>query len=129
MECEPNYNFDIFQLVRQFEDMIQSGIDIYLDEKSLQRLMDYYADEHEYANAGKVAFEAIRHFPYNLNFRVANNLFPAWIFDVNNSEIRFRSDTTNQDIYLTISQSEVWGFREKMDFNMYKSKQILIPEN
>lgn len=70
MECEPNYNFDIFQLVRQFEEMIQSGIDIYLDEKSFQRLMDYYADEHEYANSGKVAFEAIRQFPYNLNFRV-----------------------------------------------------------
>jgi len=70
MECEPNYNFDILQLVRQFEEMIQSGIDIYLDENSLQRLMDYYVDEREYVNAGKVACEAIRHFPYNLHFRI-----------------------------------------------------------
>src|SRR5690606_28154703 len=57
MECEPNNNFDIFQLVRQFEEMILSGNEIYLDEKSLQRLMDYYVDEHEYANAEKVARE------------------------------------------------------------------------
>ncbi|MBY5956557.1 tetratricopeptide repeat protein [Membranicola marinus] len=70
MECEPNNNFDIFQLVRQFEEMIQSGIDIYLEEHQLQKLMDYYVDEHEYANAGKVAREAVRQYPYNLNFRV-----------------------------------------------------------
>ena len=70
MECEPNYNFDIFQLVRQFEEMIQSGIDMYLDEKSLQKLMDYYVEEHEYKNASTVAHEAVRKYPYNLQFRV-----------------------------------------------------------
>ena len=70
MECEPNYNFDIFQLVRQFEEMIQSGSDIYLDEKSLQKLMEYYVDEREYTNAVKVAREAVRLYPYDLHFRI-----------------------------------------------------------
>lgn len=70
MECEPNKNFDIFQLVRQFEEMIQSGNEIYLDEESLQMLMDYYVDEQELVNAGKVAREAVRQYPYNLSFRI-----------------------------------------------------------
>lgn len=70
MECEPNNNFDIFQLVHQFEEMTRSGNEFYLEKKSLQQLMDYFADEQEYTNAQKVAEEAVKQNPYNLCFRI-----------------------------------------------------------
>lgn len=70
MECESNKNFDIFQLVRQFEEMMLTGNEIYLDEKSFQQLTDYYVNEHELANAGKVTREAVKIYPYNLHFRI-----------------------------------------------------------
>ncbi|RNC63802.1 erythromycin esterase family protein [Proteiniphilum sp. X52] len=64
---------------------------------------------------------------YNLNFRIVNNIFHGWTFDANNSDIRFNTDTTDINKPIKFLQTERWGFREKMNLNMYSSKNILLP--
>lgn len=64
---------------------------------------------------------------YNLNFKIVDNTFHGWHFDVNNSAIHFLTDTTDLNRPIKFSQKETWGFREKMDFNMYSSKILLPP--
>lgn len=64
---------------------------------------------------------------YNLNFRIADNTFHGWFFDANNSDISFKTDTTDINQSIKFSQTERWGFREKINLNIYSSKSILLP--
>lgn len=70
MESIPNNNFDIFQLVFNFEEMMISGEDFYLDENAFLRILEYYEEEHEYENALKAANIAICRYKYNVDFYV-----------------------------------------------------------
>ncbi len=65
---------------------------------------------------------------YNLNFKFVDNIFHGWIFDANNSSIHFCADTSDLHKPIKFSQTEGWGYREKMNLNIYSSKMILLPE-
>ncbi|WP_236979057.1 tetratricopeptide repeat protein [Membranihabitans maritimus] len=70
MESRPNNDFDIFQLVFKFEEMVKSDIDHYIDEKSFMRLLEYFEDEREYNNALVAASMAVKRFQYNIDFHL-----------------------------------------------------------
>lgn len=64
---------------------------------------------------------------YNLGFQVVNKTLLGWIFDANNSQIRYETDTTNSTRSIKFSQTEIWGFREKLNMVVYSSRRILLP--
>lgn len=64
---------------------------------------------------------------YNLNFKTVNNICYGWTPKVNHSAIRCETDTTDLNRPIIFSQKEVWGFREKMNLNLYSS-MILLPK-
>jgi len=70
MKCEPNDNFDISPLVRRFEKMIKSGKRFYHEESEFLKLMEYYAEAHDYMFALKVSGEAMIQYPFNIDFRL-----------------------------------------------------------
>ena len=63
---------------------------------------------------------------YNLNFRVGQ-VFHGWINNINNSKIYHKADTTDTRKPIRFLQKELWGFREKMDMNLYSSRMLLLP--
>src|SRR5699024_1093881 len=70
MKCEPNDNFDISPLVRRFEKMIKSGKRFYHEESEFLKLMEYYAEAHDYMFALRVSGEAMIQYPFNIDFRL-----------------------------------------------------------
>ena len=64
---------------------------------------------------------------YNLGFQVVNKTLLGWIFDANNSQISYGTDTTNSKKSIKFSQTEIWGFREKLNMVVYSSRRILLP--
>lgn len=63
---------------------------------------------------------------YNLNFRVGQ-VFHGWINNINNSKLYHKADTTDARKPIRFLQKELWGFREKMDMNLYSSRMLLLP--
>lgn len=61
---------------------------------------------------------------YNLDFKIRNNYFGGWFQDVNNSKLKLSHDST----YFRFSQTELWGFREKMRLETHSYQSILLPD-
>lgn len=72
---------------------------------------------------GQKTYEEI----YDLNFKTVNDICYGWSPKVISSAIRCETDTTDLNRPVIFSQKEVWGFREKMNFNL-RSSMILLPK-
>lgn len=70
MECEPNNNFEVLQLVRRFEEMEKTGTSLYYEESDFHKLMEFYIDSFEYRSVLRVLTEAVEQYPYSIDFRL-----------------------------------------------------------
>lgn len=125
MESKPNNNFDIFQLVFNFEEMLISGEEFYLDENAFLQILEYYAEEQEYQNALKAANIAIDRFKYSVDFYIKK---VECLFYLK----RWKEAEKALDETLSIApydfDTKLLGARIKISLKKYKAAQTILEE-